>query len=621
MHTRTSSYSHSSNTPKRKRLEEEEENDPTPTKKMRLHERRPLMKLSSCPNMMEPLKIEASDNFLKESDSQLSSASSNKSFMSDSPMNMFVNPKRVSRQNSLKNLSRESYNKKYKAKHDLSKLRKLRFMCESNDIEKFSFDTQSHVVDDRSQCDSDKSSISDSIFTVSDCSSTQGGYDSESASEICDSIRGSKFLNAFDIEIKEKSYDCDTSMEINESFKMEENESFRIEKIDMSIDYEDESFKISDMSFEEGSDVIPTLDSKQSLSSFANLRDVNYINKSPSPSKKVNPYQPRKLYGGPSQSDLYRLVQTRSTHSTQSTQSTSLSTLSQSHSIQISIEDENGNESKVMKATFKSSESIILNSSSNNSNNNEIPQQYNFPRPNFQIKNVEIFDENCISPGSLCSPRPFELRYPVLSNPDFTDSLNMISPETMTSILKNKPKNLFIIDCRFPHEYNGGHIEGAKNINDPSEIKKLFFDKLLPSDTVIIFHCEFSQKRGPKMYRCLRSIDRELHLSSYPYVHYKDIYVLNGGYKAFYEYKESHKFCQPRSYVCMSQPEYEDELKEHYRCYKQYWQNWDMCKMQSTSITSSISTTTSATTTSTITKATITRSSQKPYKHSKPLFI
>ena len=54
-------------------------------------------------------------------------------------------------------------------------------------------------------------------------------------------------------------------------------------------------------------------------------------------------------------------------------------------------------------------------------------------------------------------------------------------------------------------------------------------------NTVIIFHCEFSQKRGPSMYQALRELDRRLHADLYPLLFFTEIYVLEGGYKLFYE--------------------------------------------------------------------------------------
>ena len=55
---------------------------------------------------------------------------------------------------------------------------------------------------------------------------------------------------------------------------------------------------------------------------------------------------------------------------------------------------------------------------------------------------------------------------------------------------------------------------------------------------VLIFHCEFSSERGPKMYRFLREQDRELNKAHYPKLNYPEMYVLEGGYKAFYEKHE-----------------------------------------------------------------------------------
>jgi len=67
----------------------------------------------------------------------------------------------------------------------------------------------------------------------------------------------------------------------------------------------------------------------------------------------------------------------------------------------------------------------------------------------------------------------------------------------------SKPAYL-VIDCRFDYEYQGGHINNAINITDPEVMKDFFLkdratiERLM--QTVVIFHCEFSQKRGPAMY-------------------------------------------------------------------------------------------------------------------------
>jgi rhodanese-related sulfurtransferase len=59
-----------------------------------------------------------------------------------------------------------------------------------------------------------------------------------------------------------------------------------------------------------------------------------------------------------------------------------------------------------------------------------------------------------------------------------------------------------LIDCRYPFEYNGGHIKGAKNITTIDVIESLYF-KTPPvknKRVVIVFHCEYSIQRAPQMY-------------------------------------------------------------------------------------------------------------------------
>jgi len=66
---------------------------------------------------------------------------------------------------------------------------------------------------------------------------------------------------------------------------------------------------------------------------------------------------------------------------------------------------------------------------------------------------------------------------------------------------------IVIVDCRFPYEYDGGHITGAINIDRPIDLQDYFFESQfshellsLGNKVCIIFHCEFSSHRGPKLY-------------------------------------------------------------------------------------------------------------------------
>ncbi|CAF2449214.1 unnamed protein product [Rotaria sp. Silwood2] len=148
--------------------------------------------------------------------------------------------------------------------------------------------------------------------------------------------------------------------------------------------------------------------------------------------------------------------------------------------------------------------------------------------------------------------------------------LACISPETVVDILQNvyasEIENLYIIDCRYPYEYEGGHIQLAKNLYTRSQIYNEYFHKPLElRDTskrnIFIFHCEFSSERAPSLLRFFRSEDRNIHERNYPQLHYPEIYLLEGGYKAFYEY--SNQFCIPNQYRTMSDVNYQEEYRQY----------------------------------------------------------
>ncbi|XP_067390731.1 M-phase inducer phosphatase 3 isoform X2 [Emydura macquarii macquarii] len=143
--------------------------------------------------------------------------------------------------------------------------------------------------------------------------------------------------------------------------------------------------------------------------------------------------------------------------------------------------------------------------------------------------------------------------------------LRYITPETVAALLFEQFQSLietfYIIDCRYPYEYLGGHIKGALNFHRQEDVFEFFLKKpLFPSTPqkriVLVFHCEFSSERGPKMCRYLREEDRAM--NEYPALHYPELYVLKGGYKEFFpEYKE---LCEPRGYCPMHHQDFKAEL-------------------------------------------------------------
>ncbi|XP_006165953.1 M-phase inducer phosphatase 1 isoform X2 [Tupaia chinensis] len=144
--------------------------------------------------------------------------------------------------------------------------------------------------------------------------------------------------------------------------------------------------------------------------------------------------------------------------------------------------------------------------------------------------------------------------------------LKYISPEIMASVLNGKFANLIkkfvIIDCRYPYEYEGGHIRGAVNFHMEEEVEDYLLKKpIVPTDgkrVIVVFHCEFSSERGPRMCRYVRERDRLG--NEYPKLHYPELYVLKGGYKEFFLKCQSH--CEPPSYRPMHHEDFKEDLKK-----------------------------------------------------------
>ena len=163
------------------------------------------------------------------------------------------------------------------------------------------------------------------------------------------------------------------------------------------------------------------------------------------------------------------------------------------------------------------------------------------------------------------------LSLPVIKGARHPD-LNTITSETLSDLLEGKyndeVKKFRIIDCRYPYEYNGGHVKFAENWNKPNivieELRKkkaqqTSSDKPENNNEILIFHCEFSANRGPKYLRLLREEDRDM--NEYPTLCFPEVYLLKGGYKEFFaSYPD---LCEPKSYVKMIDPNYADDLKSH----------------------------------------------------------
>jgi hypothetical protein len=87
---------------------------------------------------------------------------------------------------------------------------------------------------------------------------------------------------------------------------------------------------------------------------------------------------------------------------------------------------------------------------------------------------------------------------------------------------------------------------------------------------VIVFHCEFSSQRGPKMWQFVRKLDRSLNMEVYPKLDFPQIFVLKGGYELFV--KDHGRLCTPiGSYRTMLCKEFRDTLNREESKKSQEW--------------------------------------------------
>lgn len=154
--------------------------------------------------------------------------------------------------------------------------------------------------------------------------------------------------------------------------------------------------------------------------------------------------------------------------------------------------------------------------------------------------------------------------------------LKSITSETLARLMKGEFKDTVasfkVIDCRYPYEFSGGHIDGALNIYTKEKCLELLNQRSLDEKDdkihILIFHCEFSSERGPNLFRYLRQMDRSKNEAAYPALQYPEIYLLEGGYKSFFT--EFSEMCVPVAYKQMLHPGHEEDLR-YFRMKSKTW--------------------------------------------------
>ncbi|KAK2818244.1 hypothetical protein Q7C36_022177 [Tachysurus vachellii] len=184
--------------------------------------------------------------------------------------------------------------------------------------------------------------------------------------------------------------------------------------------------------------------------------------------------------------------------------------------------------------------------------------------------------------------------------------LRCVSAQTVSSLIRGHfsavVEDFLIIDCRYPYEYHGGHIKGAVNLYTEYQIHQAFLQGLSTTQVspaahrapgeasvltwgsrgvtpgsggpaamgsggpeeprkLIVFHCEFSSERGPRLCQYLRELDRAVNIQTYPHLLYPELYLLQGGYKSFYSLCP--ELCEPHGYVPMRHRDF----REQFQCF------------------------------------------------------
>lgn len=138
-----------------------------------------------------------------------------------------------------------------------------------------------------------------------------------------------------------------------------------------------------------------------------------------------------------------------------------------------------------------------------------------------------------------------------------SDAIKRISAHTLVSLInKTFERDYLLIDARFGYEYKGGHIWGAINVNNEEDIFRN-----VEKHKILIFYCEFSSFRGPTLARRVRNRDRKK--NEYPTLDFPEIYVLEKGYRNFFE--EFPQLCTPSSYIQMHDKRFKNECAYYHK--------------------------------------------------------
>ncbi|KAL4444376.1 hypothetical protein ABPG75_012113 [Micractinium tetrahymenae] len=181
------------------------------------------------------------------------------------------------------------------------------------------------------------------------------------------------------------------------------------------------------------------------------------------------------------------------------------------------------------------------------------------------------------SPAPAFSPLPGAMQHalPTVDRPDC--GFPSVSVRTMRDLLLHGAaafglSDYVVVDCRYAYEHQGGRLPGAVHLTTPEELASFLAVPRPCVDywqrTALVFHCEFSTERGPRAAKYVRNKDREAHMHDYPALSHPHVFVLQGGYKAFW--KAHSELCEG-GYTPMDHPDFTDQLKACHNAVRRAW--------------------------------------------------
>ncbi|XP_052791774.1 M-phase inducer phosphatase 1-like [Mya arenaria] len=157
----------------------------------------------------------------------------------------------------------------------------------------------------------------------------------------------------------------------------------------------------------------------------------------------------------------------------------------------------------------------------------------------------------------------FDFRRSIFSGKRSADhkDLTSISPEVTADVIRGSFSDVIgdvtIVDCRYPYEFEGGHIRGALNMYTKDEVNSLL-QKPVADD----------KRHVPVPSRARPNVKQR----QVPRLNFPEVYLLHGGYKDFFKMYQD--LCDPISYTPMLHENHAADLR-HFRVKSKSWTGED----------------------------------------------